>query len=425
MELVSVSEAHALILSRLAPLPMERRPLEEALGLGLASPIRARDPVPPFDTSAMDGYALRAADTNQAPVRLRLVGLVRAGTVWPEVLRPGQAVQILTGAPLPPGADAVAEQEIATVEPDGWVRIREPISPGRNIRKAGEDMPEGATVLEEGLVLEPAAIAAAAAAGWAELPVRRRARVAILITGDELVDPGSALPPGKIRNSNRYLLEALCRREGAEVTYRATVRDDPDALQGAFEEAHAAADLVLSTGGVSVGVFDYVQAVLEKLGFERVFWRVRQRPGKPLLFGLLRGKPFFGLPGNPVSAGVCFDQYVRPALRYIMGLRPTHRARLRGMLEEPFAAKRPGLYTFVRARWRLRPDGRIGVRPTGPQGSHLVSSLVAATCLLHLPEAWGPVPAETEVELELWATEPEPFVASAGMPYHAQTSSAR
>jgi molybdopterin molybdotransferase len=403
MELVSVSEAQTLMMKCLGRLSVVSLRLTEALGRALAEPVRARDPVSPFDTSAMDGYALRAADTQSAPVLLRVVGTVPAGSVWPSPLGPGEAVRIMTGAPLPEGADAVIEQERVAIEAEALVRIDEPVESGRHVRRAGEDAQAGSVVLQPGTVLYPGAIALAAAAGRGRLAVYRPARVAVITTGDELLEPEEDLVPGKIRNTNRYLLEALIRNEGAEVVESLAAGDDVRALLEAFVRVLPQADMVLTTGGVSVGAFDCVEKALQKCDFQRVFWRVRQRPGKPLLFGLLAGKPFFGLPGNPVSTGVCFDQYVRPALRYMMGMEPLYRPRLRAILEEAFPAKKVGLHTFLRVRWYPRPDGRIGVRPTGPQGSHITHSLARATALAHLPESWGPVSAGTEVEVELWS----------------------
>lgn len=386
--MLTVEEARERVLARFQPLEAEQAPLTEALGRVLAADTRAREASPPFTNSAMDGYALRSADTRdaseQAPLRLRLVGEVPAGSVYDGVAQPGETIRILTGAPLPEGADAALQQELTEVA-DGWVTIRQPVAPGTNIRQRGEDVRPGALLAREGAELGPAEIALLASLGVSPVAVRRRPRVAILATGDELTPLGQPLQPGKIYNSNTPYLIAAVARAGAEPVPLGVAPDQADALRAKLTEAQGH-DLILTSGGVSVGDYDLVKQILGEQG-EMEFWRVRIRPGKPLAFGFLGQTPLLGLPGNPVSAAVTFELFGRPAIRRMLGAaqveRPTITVTLAG--EEQRRADRR---QFVRVRL-ASDDGLLVAHTTGAQDSHLISSLQGATALLIVPEGEG------------------------------------
>ncbi len=386
--MLTVEEARERVLARFQPLEAEQAPLTEALGRVLADDTRAKVASPPFANSAMDGYALRSADTRdaseQAPVRLRLVGEVPAGSVYDGVTQPGEAIRILTGAPLPEGADAALQQELTEVA-DGWVTIRQPVARGTNIRQRGDDARPGALLARAGAELGPAEIALLASLGVSPVAVRRRPRVAILATGDELTPLGQPLQPGKIYNSNTPYLVAAVARAGAVPVPLGVAPDQADALRAKLTEAQGH-DLILTSGGVSVGDYDLVKQILGEQG-EMEFWRVRIRPGKPLAFGVLGQTPLLGLPGNPVSAAVTFELFGRPAIRRMLGAahveRPTITVTLAG--EEQRRADRR---QFVRVRL-ASDDGQLVAHTTGAQDSHLISSLQGATALLIIPEGEG------------------------------------
>ncbi len=408
-EWVGVEEARRLILEEFRPLPAESVPLAEALGRVLAAAIRADHDLPPFPNSAMDGYAVRAADTAGArpeqPVRLRVLGEAAAGHPFPGVVEPGTAVRIATGAPLPPGADAVVPVEDTDDRsrpghpPPAVVAVFRAARVGEHIRPAGEDMARGAVALEPGTVLTPGALALLAALGRAEVPVHRRPRVALLAIGDELVEPGRPLPPGGIYETNRTALAAQAREAGAEPIVLGIARDDPEDLQRLLDEAvghHP--DLIVSSAGASVGVYDWVKAVVERHGEIRL-WKVRIRPGKPFAFGHYRGIPFFGLPGNPVSAMITFDQFVRPALRRMAGHPRGERPRIPVRLAEPISSD--GRETYFRARIAYE-GGELWARLSGLQGSHILSAMARANGLVILPEGVRGLPAGATAMAEVW-----------------------
>ena len=386
--MLSVEEARERVLARFHPLEAEQASLTEALGRVLADDALAREASPPFTNSAMDGYALRSADTRaaseQAPARLRLAGEVAAGSVYAGETQPGEAIRILTGAPLPAGADAALQQELTEVA-DGWVTIRQPVAPGTNVRHAGEDVRPGALLARAGVELGPAEIALLASLGVSPLMVRRRPRVAILATGDELVAPGEPLKPGQIYNSNTPYLIAAVTRAGAVPVALGAAPDRADALRAMLAQARGH-DLILTSGGVSVGDYDLVKQILGEQG-EMEFWRVRIRPGKPLAFGFLGETPLLGLPGNPVSAAVTFELFGRPAIRRMLGAarveRPTITVTLAGDEQ-----RRTDRRQFVRVRL-ASDDGQLVAHTTGAQDSHLISSLQGATALLIVPEGEG------------------------------------
>lgn len=387
--MLTVEEARERVLARFQPLPAEAVPLEEALGRVLAEDALAQASSPPFANSAMDGYALRSADTRDAteaaPTRLRLIGEVPAGSVFPGVVGAGEAVRILTGAPLPDGADAALQQELTEVA-DGWVSVGAPVAVGTNVRYAGEDARPGMLLARAGTELGPAEIALLAALGVSPARVTRRPRVAILATGDELVPVGQPLKPGQIYNSNTPYLLAAVTRAGAEPTALGIAPDREDALRAVLARAREGFDLILTSGGVSVGDYDLVKQMLSEQGAME-FWRVRMRPGKPLAFGTLGETPLLGLPGNPVSAAVTFELFGRPAIRRMLGAAQVERPMIDVVLDGD-EQRRAERRHFVRVRLASR-GGTLVARATGGQDSHLISSLQGATALLIVPEGEG------------------------------------
>jgi molybdopterin molybdotransferase len=375
---LSVAEALDRVLAAVPVLGAETIPLSEALGRVLAEPVVAGREVPPWDNSSMDGYAVRAEDTRTAsedrPAMLAVAGEVAAGAVAPGGLGPGDAYRILTGAPLPPGSDAVVPQE--EVRRDGArVVLTRPVRPGAYVRRRGEDIRPGDRMLEPGALLRPAALGVLAALGRAQVRVHRQPRVAVLSTGDELVAPEDPLGPGQIPDSNTYTLCGLATEAGAVPLSLGIARDRREELverlRGGLE-----ADVLVSSAGVSVGDRDFVREAIETLGAHLDFWKVNMRPGKPLTFGQVGERLFFGLPGNPVSCMVTFELFVRPALRRLGGHRVLDRPRVRARALEPIdnPGSRPG---YLRVRLE-RVAGGLGARPTGEQGSAILRSMLLA-----------------------------------------------
>lgn len=371
-------------------------PLHSATGLVLSRPVAAVDAVPPFANSGVDGYAVRSADVVAAPVELPVTGDLPAGSAPATSLQPGTAIRIMTGAPLPVGADAVVMVEDTTRRGDR-VRIGRPASAGAHVRPAGGDVAAGQVVLAAGERLGPAALGVLAAVGAAEVPVRRRPVVAVLSTGDELRPVEAAgLPPGAIRDANRPLLLALLHELGADVRDLGIVPDDARLLRSVLEEAAEGADAVVSSGGVSMGAHDLVKTVLSDLG--RVgFWQVAMQPAKPFAFGFLGDTPFFGLPGNPVSVMVAFEQFVRPGLLAAMGARRLFRPRIRAVLGAPLVTASDKV---VFARVRFTAPGVV--EPSGAQASNVLSALAAADAFAVVPVGVAAVAAGAEVTLELF-----------------------
>ena len=424
--MIQVEAAHRLVRERTGgPLPGAWVSLLDLLGRVLAEDVVAPADVPPFDSSAMDGYAVQAADVEVPEVSLAILGEVAAGQAWGGApLTRGQAVRIMTGAPIPPGADTIVPVEEAR-ELDDRVVVLAPGRAGDHVRPAGHDVPAGQSALHCGDVLTPARIGLLAALGRPGAIVVNQARVAILCTGEELVDPvidpgvdwpeaaagdqaapggairagGSCgahrterkLAPGQIWNSNAYGLYAQVLESGARPVYLGVCPDDRDQTLDRLRQALDQADVVVTTGGVSMGRHDHVGRALAELG-EVLFTSVAQQPGKPLTFAMVDGKPVFALPGNPVSAALNFDLYVRPALKRLMGHPGGDRPRFRIPLAEPLG-KRPGRAFYVRARF----EGSVA-RPTGAQGSARWLSLADADGVLLIPEDAGDLPAGTEVE---------------------------
>ena len=393
---LSVEQALERILASVEPVAgRERLHLRAALDRVLLEPVTAPFDVPPHRNSAMDGYAVRAEDLTDEENRLRVIGTSLAGQPYGGRVGPGEAVRIMTGAVVPEGADTVVMQEQARRE-DDTVVIGSGHKAGANVRHPGEDLRAGSAVLEPGRQLNAADLGLLASLGIAEVTVRRRPRVAFFSTGDELRGIGEPLGEGDIYDSNRYTLDALLARLPVERLDMGVIPDRLDAVRGAFHEAAAVADLVLTTGGVSVGEADYIKTVLDELG-EIGFWRIAMKPGKPLAFGRIGAARFFGLPGNPVSTMATFMLFVRPALQRMMGRKPQAPLRLRARVLNDLR-KSPGRKDHQRGILRQEGDELV-VETTGLQGSHVLSSMSRANCFIVLPRESGPVSAGEMVEV--------------------------
>ena len=381
--MLTVAEARARILSGVPVLDAESVELLDSRDRVLAEEVRAVRDVPPFTNSAMDGYALRASDVaaanQQQPVELRLLGEVRAGAAPRLAVDRGSAIRIMTGAMLPEGADAVVRIE-DTAESDGRVQVRVGVGTGVNIRAAGSDVAEGSVVATPGRLVTPGLIGVLASAGRDTVRCVRRPRVLVLSTGDELRDAGEPLEPGQITNTNRYTLLAALDSVGAIGLDGGVAPDERGVLAERLERAREA-DLVLTTGGVSMGAYDLVRSLLEERDSVD-FWQVALRPGKPLIFGSFRGVPLVGLPGNPVSSLVGFELFVKPALRRMQGRKNAEPTLLPAVTEERLGAL-PGLEQYLRGVAR-RESGRLLVKLTGNQGSHVLRSMADANCLVRV-----------------------------------------
>jgi len=393
---LTVEEALAEILSRVKPLPTERVPLMAALGRALAETVVSQREIPPWANSSMDGYAVRASDTTRTPARLAVVGTVTAGSLPSRALEAGEAIRIFTGAPLPAGADAVIPQE-DTNATDGHVTLNASVSVGAYVRPRGEDLRVGDAVLGPGAALGPAEIGLLATLGHSQVLVHRRPRVAILSTGNELAELGREPGPGQIPNTNTYSLFAQVVEAGAEPVNLGIAADRLESIQERLRWG-GGADVLLSSAGVSVGDLDLVKTALTQAGAELHLWQVSMRPGKPITFGSLGGRAVFGLPGNPVSAMVTFELFVRPALRRLAGFAAIHRLRLRARALAPIA--NPGVRRGY-LRVTLERDTRgWGARLTGDQGSAILTSMVRADGLAVIPgDTTIPLGGDVEVIL--------------------------
>jgi len=393
-DLIAIEEARRRVLAAVPRLGDEAVALAAALGRVLAENVRSPLPVPPFDSSAMDGFAVVAGPAAE----LEVIGEARAGHPFTGAVSAGQAVRISTGAVLPEGADAVVPVERTT-------GVKQVVSvpesrPGSNVRRAGEDIPLDAVVLQTGIRLGPAELGVAASVGRAELRCARRPRVAVLVTGDELTEPGLELPPGGIYSSNAYALAAQVERAGGELVARVSVPDDAEGTRAALAGALDAADVVVVSGGVSVGPHDHVKPALRELGVDERFWGVSLRPGKPTWFGVKDGTLAFGLPGNPVSAMVTFQLFARPALAALQGAPPEAR-RVAAKLAEPIA-RNPHREQAVRVTLLQSQEDGFVARPTkDAQGSHVLTSMVGADGLALIEPGEGDAAAGERVEVEL------------------------
>lgn len=392
----SVEEALERVLRRVPANATERVPLALAQGRVLAETIVAGSDLPPWAGSAMDGFAVRASDV---PGELTVIETVAAGKVPSHVVGPGEATRIMTGAPVPAGADCVVMVE-DTVSDGARVRVGVAAVPGQHVRPAGSEIASGRTVLVPGAVLGFGALGVLAALGRATVVVAVRPRVGLLSTGDEVVEPGLPLGPGQIWSSNLHALAGLCRDAGAEPVYLGNVADDPAALAAAFARAMRC-DVVVSTGGVSVGDFDHVKGVLTDMGVSIDFWRVAMKPGKPLAYGFIGERPIFGLPGNPVSCMVNFLQFVRPVLRTMLGDPRPFLPVVSAVLARPWK-RRPGRPELVRVALSFGEGGRVVASIAGVQGSAHLLGMADANGLLLVAGDATEVAGEVSVQVFDW-----------------------
>jgi molybdenum cofactor synthesis domain-containing protein len=386
-KLIEHPEAVRLVLENTHLLPAEDVPLAEAQGLALAEDLKAKFDSPPFDNSAVDGYAVRSADAEAGRV-FKVVDEAPAGRPAAKRVGEGEAIKIFTGGVIPEGADAVVMVENTS----GWgeeFELKKAASPGQNIRRSGEDVREGDVILRAGTEVGPPEIALAATQGYGRLPAYRRPEVVVLSTGTELVEPGEReLEPGEIYDSNSFAVMTQAHEVGARARRITAASDDAGVLRNAVKEALETADVVVTSGGVSVGEKDLVKGTMLELGVEKVFWGVKFKPGKPLFFGVREGASVFGLPGNPVSAMVCFELFVRPALVKMMGREDTGRPRIQVYFEED-VKNNFGRMHAMRVSLEQTEKGWLA-RSVGAQGSGLVSSLTKADALALIgPESEG------------------------------------
>jgi molybdopterin molybdotransferase len=400
-ELLDIEVARRAVLERVRPLPAEDVALDEALGRVLAEDVASGEAIPPFDNSAMDGFAVRAEDTlgatPDAPVALRVIDESRAGAPAAATAGAGEAIAISTGAAMPPGCDAIVRVEETELR-DGSIAVSAPVEAGLDVRRAGDDVEAGDVVLRRGAVLGPSELGVLASVGRGVVPCTHRPRLSVVITGDELVGPDDELGPGQIRDANAHSVPALARSAGAMVTSVAHAGDDPDATRDAIRES-LNADVAVVCGGVSVGEHDHVRPAFAALDVEEVFWGLALRPGRPTWFGSAGdGTLAFGLPGNPVSAVVTFILLVRAALLGLAGADPS-RHRSTAVLDAPYP-KRPGRAHFVRVRLEMREDG-WHAEPTKEQASHVLTSMLGADAFAVIPADRADLETGERVEIEL------------------------
>ena len=399
--MISVEAALETILSHIQPLGFEKVSLLEAQGRVIAEDIYASRDIPPLDNSAMDGYAVRSEDIQQASsghsVRLEIIEDLPAGSVSRKTVGKGEAIRIMTGAPIPRGADTVVQVE-DTAKEDRYTQIFRAVPLGENIRRAGEDVGKGDRVISKGDFIRPAEVGMLASVGRSFVSVYQRPHVAILCTGEELVDVDGELEEGKIVSSNSYTLAAQVKDAGAIPLQLGIARDRKEDIEQKLRQG-IRADVLISSAGISVGDYDLVKDVLKDLGMEMVFWKVAMKPGKPLAFGTIGGKPAFGLPGNPVSSMVSFEQFVRPSLLKMMGYQQLFRPTIEAILKEDIR-KEPGRRHYMRAVVSFERD-RYFVTTTGAQGSGMLISMVRANGLVIIPENQEKVRAGEKVLVQL------------------------
>ncbi len=395
-----LEDAQREVLAAVHPLPAEPTAVGEAVGRVVTEAIVAAQDLPPFPNSAMDGFAVKGADVGEAPVDLRVVGESAAGHPSDVTVEPGTAVRIMTGAAMPNGADTIVKVE--DTEPiDGGVRILEPTARGTSLRPAGSDVSAGSTVIPAGTQLNLHHRGLLAALGVIEVMARQRPRVAVLSTGDEVLPEDSIqVGPGQIRDTNRPMLLAAVEDVGGVPIDMGIIPDDEAALREAFLGAAEQADLVMSSGGVSMGDYDLVKGILDETG-DIEFWKVAMKPAKPFAYGFIAGTPFFGLPGNPVSVMVAFEQFARPALLKMLGSIRPFRPRLEGVLADAVSTD-PAKTVFLRMTVEARADGTLVASPAGGQGSHVLSALAGADAFAVVHRGTADLPAGASVDLEMF-----------------------
>ena len=392
---VSITEAREIVLAQCAPLDPVMVDLDAAVGCVLAEDVIAPEDVPPFANSALDGYAVLASDVAEVPVDLPVVAEIAAGAAADRPLSAGEAIRIMTGAPMPPGADAIVLVERTERLDDGArVRIHESVRSGQAVRAAGDDIRSGTTVFTAGTLIRPAVAGVLASVNARSLSVVPKVRVAVLSTGDELIDDGSPLGPGQIRESNKTMLLALVDEAGAVAVDFGVIRDDEATLETVLRHAADTCDTIVTSGGVSMGDYDVVKAVLSRIA-DMQWMEVAIKPAKPFAFGRLvnsagRTVPVFGLPGNPVSSLVSFELLARPALRRMMGHpEPLMRQRLLAIADAPLRRNTDGKVHYQRVHGHFGDDGRYHVSAGGPQGSHQLAASAVASALAELADGDG------------------------------------
>ena len=388
--MISLDDARAHVFAACPVGPTESVALADALGCVLAEAMTAIDPVPPFDNSAVDGFAVKANDTAAIGRALRILGTIAAGAAPTVGVASGEAMRIMTGAPIPDGADAIVMVEDSAVSADGaTVSFTRSVGETDAVRRAGSDVEAGELVFAAGTALHPAHIGMLASLGRLRVPVVRRPRVALFSTGDELVDDERPLGPGQIRESNRRMLRGLVEEAGCTPVDLGTVRDNEDELEALLVEAAKGHDAIITSGGVSMGDFDIVKAVLSRRA-NMAWMQLAMKPAKPFAFGLLDGVPLFGLPGNPVSSLISFEMLARPALRQMMGhTNEMERVRLMAVADEPLRRHPDDKLHITRVHGAFAPDGRWHIRAGGPQGSHQLAATAHANSLALIPNGPG------------------------------------
>lgn len=400
--MIEPKEALDIILNSTNRLDITEIGIVEAVGYVLAEDVTSPDNIPPFDNSAMDGFAVLAADTAAAsvdtPATLKIIDDQPAGKVSEKVVVPGTAIKVMTGAPVPAGADTVVPIEHTRYDNDS-VAVLRPSKADKHIRRAGEDIPQGSVVLTSGKLLDPVEIGILASVGRTHIKAVRKPKAAIIGTGDEIVALGEPLAPGKIRDSNSYVIynQALCA--GAQAHRLGVAKDTLEDVRAMLNTALLENDVIITTGGVSVGERDFVKDVLEEMGAEQKFWKIAQKPGKPMAFLTLGQKLFFGLPGNPVAAVVCFEEYVRPALLKMMGRSKLFRPVVKAVAAEDFK-KKPGRMHHVGVKIEQK-DGAYLARLNGRQGSGILTSMAGADGIALLPKEAELIRAGENITVQL------------------------
>ncbi|MEX1106653.1 MAG: gephyrin-like molybdotransferase Glp [Ilumatobacteraceae bacterium] len=405
--MIHESEARRHVLDHCPPLDVVAMPLTDAIGLVLAGPVVSTEDVPPFANSAVDGYAVRASDVAAAPVELVVVDEVAAGAASDVVMREGQAIRIMTGAPMPDGADAsVMVEDTERLDGGDRVLVRRSVEAGDAVRGVGEDVSAGDVLFGAGAIITPAVAGVLASVNDRTPAVFRRAVVAVLSTGDELVDDGSPLHRGQIRESNRTMLVGAVRNAGCQVVDGGVVRDDEVVLEATLRRLADECDAIVTSGGVSMGDYDVVKAVLSRIADMR-WMQIAIKPAKPFAFGLLtatdgRSVPVFGLPGNPVSSLVSFELFARPALRQMMGHPAIDRPTVEAIADEPIRRRPDGKTHYARVHAAFGPDGRVHVRSVGGQGSHQLAATALATGIAVLVDGDGVEAGGSVPTIVLW-----------------------
>jgi molybdopterin molybdotransferase len=394
-----LEDAQAFVLESCPPLAAVEQSRLNVSGLVLAAPVQSAEDVPPFDNSAVDGYAVRSADVSLVPVDLAVVGEIAAGAAPDREVGPGETIRIMTGAPMPPGADAVVMVEDSERIGDDSVRLSRSVEPTTAIRWAGDDIHAGDEVFPAGTLVTPSVEGVLASVNAQVVNCYPRPRVAVLSTGDELIDDGAPLQLGQIRESNKTMLAAMLEEAGCDVVDLGVVRDDEAELEAVFRSAASDCDAIVSSGGVSMGDYDVVKAVLGRIA-NMTWMQIAIKPAKPFAFGRLDGVPIFGLPGNPVSSMVSFELLARPALRRMMGHDRLTRRSIVALCDAALTRRSDGKVHFMRVNGEFTGDGRYHVRPVGVQGSHQLAATATADAMAVVPDGDG-IPAGSEVAVLL------------------------